>query len=86
MKRLFKSVFFITLALIFLFTVIVAVSAAMFGSGNIGDVGIIGGADGPTAIFITETIIFESAIFWILCVILVLFIVSAIGWLVVGRK
>lgn len=85
MKKLFKVTFFVTLALILLFVVPVIVSAVSAASTPSASIGIIGGADGPTAILITRTL-FMTPTFWLLCVVTLLFIVSAIGWFVTRRK
>lgn len=86
MKKLFKTTFFVTLALILLFVALVVASAVFAENNHSGSIGIIGGADGPTAIFITQTLIFANPVFWLLCFVTVLFIASAIGWLITRNK
>lgn len=83
MKKLFKTTFFITLAFVLLFVAFIIVSAENNHSESIG---IIGGADGPTAIFITGTIIFKNPVFVLLCFVTVLCIASAIGWLITRKS
>ena len=86
MKKVFKITVFITLALILLFVAAVCVSLFSVESSYSGSVGIIGGADGPTAILITETLLFWNPLFWLLCLVFVVFIASAIGWLITRNK
>ncbi len=86
MKKLFKTMFFITLTLVLLFVVIMVASIVSAENNHSDSVGIIGGADGPTAIFITRTLVFEDQVFWLLCFVTVLFIASAIGWLITRKK
>ena len=85
MRKLFKITFFVTLAVIILLVVPVIVSAVSALSNPSPSVGIIGGADGPTAILITRTL-FITPTFRLLCVVSLLCIVSAIGWIVTRRK
>lgn len=86
MKRLFKIIFFVSLAVILSVSVFVVFSAVASINSHSGSVGIIGGADGPTAIYITSSLIFSTPIFWLLCIAVVGLIASAIVWAVVKRK
>lgn len=80
MKKTFKTIFFISLAVILLLSAIIAASAVSAADEHTGSVGIIGGADGPTAIFLTRTLVLQNPLFLLLCVSLVAVIVSAVGW------
>jgi hypothetical protein len=86
MKKVFKTIFFIALSLTVLF--VAAVCISVFFAGNIysAGIGIIGGADGPTAILVTNTLIFGNPWFWIFCFVLVALIISAIGWIVTKNR
>ncbi len=86
MKKLFKTTFFITLALVFLFVAFLVASAVSFDDNHSESIGIIGGADGPTAIFITRTLIFDNPMFWLQCFVTVLLIASAVGWFITRKK
>ena len=86
MKNTFKVMFFVSLALMVVFTAIMLVTLTSAENENNGSIGIIGGADGPTATFITRTLIFDSPMFWVIVLILVVFVASAIGWLVTKNK
>ena len=86
MKKLFKTVFFISLSLILSFAFFMVVSAFADMNINSGSVGIIGGADGPTAIYITLSLIFENPVFWLLCAAVIVLIASAIGWIATRNK
>lgn len=78
--------FFITLALILLFTAIVVASSVSFVTSSSESIGIIGGADGPTAILVTRTILSESPVFWMLGFVVVLLITSVIGWIMTKKR
>ncbi len=80
MKKAFKIIFFVSLAVILLLSAIIAVSAVSAADEHTSSVAIIGGADGPTAIFITRTLVLQNPLFLLLCVSLVAVIVSAVGW------
>ncbi len=82
MKKAFKITFFVSLAIIVLLSVIIAVSVVSASKEHTSSVGIIGGADGPTAIFVTRTLVFQNPIFMLLCASFALVIVSAVGWAV----
>ena len=86
MKKFFKTMFFITLALILIYVVCVVSSFALAEKDHSEGVGIIGGADGPTAILITRTLVFGSSLFNIFCLLTVLFVVSAIGFGITRKK
>ena len=86
MKNVCKIAFFVSLALAL---ILIAVLTAAFVSAeneNTGSVGIIGGADGPTAVFVTSTLVFGNPLIWVLCLCGVLLIASAIGWFVTKKK
>ena len=86
MKNVCKIAFFVSLALAL---ILIAVLTAVFVSAeneNTGSVGIIGGADGPTAVFVTSTLVFGNPLIWALCFCGVLLIASAIGWIVTKKK
>ncbi len=82
MKKAFKITFLVSLAVIVLLSVIIAVSVVSAAEEHTSSVSIIGGADGPTAIFITRTLVFQNPIFILLCVSFAVVIVSAVGWAV----
>ena len=86
MKKVFKTMFFVSLAILLLFAVFVAVASVASINTHSGSVGIIGGADGPTAIFITGSLIFGTPIFWVLAVAVMVLIASAIGWIATKNK
>ncbi len=86
MKKLFKVMFFITLALVFIAVALMVASIIFTENSNADSIGIIGGADGPTAVFITQTLVFDNPIFWVLCFVAALLIASAIGWLITRKK
>lgn len=86
MKKVCKIAFFVSLALAL---ILIAVLTAAFVSAeneNTGSVGIIGGADGPTAVFVTRTLVLGNPLIWALCFCGVLLIASAIGWIVTKKK
>ena len=86
MKKFFKITFFVSLALILLSCTLIAASAISSANSRQGSVGIIGGADGPTAIFVTQSLVFLNPMFDVLCIAGVVFIASAIGWIVMRKK
>ena len=77
--------FFITLALTLLFVLLIAASVVSATANHTGSVGMIGGADGPTAILITQALL-ETPLFQVLCLVTVLFVASLIGWLITRKK
>jgi Na+-transporting methylmalonyl-CoA/oxaloacetate decarboxylase beta subunit len=56
-----------------------------FNAQEAGSIGIIGGADGPTATFLTYSLIFDGPLFKLILSLLVL-IISAIGWFITKKK
>lgn len=86
MKRLCKTMFFITLFLILLFVTLTVASALSVSHTPAGGIGIIGGADGPTAILVTRTLISESAVWGLVCFVTASFVLSAIGWVATKNK
>ena len=84
MKKIFKITFFVALALSLLVATLLTVSAVSALSDS--SVSIIGGADGPTAVFITSTLLLDSPACWVLCLALITLIASAIGWVVNKKK
>ena len=84
MKRFSKTTFFISLAIFILLIIIltstVISSLALFNDSDSKSIAIIGGADGPTAILITSTLIYDNPIFLLIGFTFVLLIVSALGW------
>ena len=86
MKNVCKIAFFVSLALAL---ILIAVLTAVFVSAeneNTGSVGIIGGADGPTAVFVTSTLVFGNPLIWALCLCGILLIASAIGWIATRKS
>ncbi|MBR2466814.1 MAG: hypothetical protein IKB38_07820 [Clostridia bacterium] len=68
MKKLFKIMFFISLAFILIFAFVLMAIAACFSlKAPTGSVGIIGGADGPTAILVSGSIVFTAPALILLC-------------------
>ena len=86
MKKLFKTVFFISLAVSLLTAAIIAVPVLSSAANSSASVGIIGGADGPTAILVSGTPFFGNPLFWLLCVAAIFLVFAAIGWAVTRRK
>ena len=86
MKNLFKTVFFISLVAFLLIAVIIAVPSLSFTADRSASMGIIGGADGPTAIFVSGALFFGNPLFRLLCVAVIFLISAAIGWAVTRRK
>ena len=89
MKKAFKIIFFVSLTLTALLSGLFVLSfvlplGALIGLSAFSDqsasIGVIGGADGPTAILISRAAIFDNPLFWALCVAVVLLILSAVGW------
>lgn len=86
MKRTFKIAFFVSLVVVSLLVAVLVASVVFAESNDSSSIGIIGGADGPTAVFITRTLIFGNPFFYALCLVAVLCIASAIGWIVTKKK
>ena len=86
MKKLFKTIFFITLALILIFVLFLTVSVVSGFSNESPNAGIIGGADAPTAIFIIQTIVLSNPVIGLLSFAAILFIASAVGWGITKNK
>lgn len=86
MKKIFKKMFFISIVLVLVFVAPFAASAISAIATPSSSIGIIGGADGPTAILITDSLIFSSPVFWLLCLATVLCIISLTGWLIAKNK
>lgn len=86
MKKLFKITFFVTLSLLFLFGMLVAAFAVSDANSSLSGISIIGGADGPTAVLVSRTLLFETPTFWVTLLTSVLFVVSAVGWAVTKKK
>ena len=55
MKRTFKIAFFVSLVVVSLLVAVLVASVVSAESNDSSSIGIIGGADGPTAVFITRT-------------------------------
>ena len=86
MKKGFKITFFVCLSVILLLAVPI-VYFVVAAEWNVPDsVGIIGGADGPTVIFVASTTLFESPVFFLLCLAAAGLIVSGAGWAFSGKK
>ena len=95
MKKTFKIIFFVSLATAVLSGGLFVLSfvlplGALAGLSAFPDqsasIGIIGGADGPTAVLISRTVILENPLFWVLCVSVILLAASAVGLIVMKRK
>ncbi|MBE6692192.1 MAG: sodium ion-translocating decarboxylase subunit beta [Ruminococcaceae bacterium] len=87
--KIFKTMFFVSLVVLIILLIFVAtavVSAVSLENSNTESVAIIGGADGPTAILITSTLIFDHPTFRLLILVAIVFIVSSVGWLVSRKK
>ena len=89
MKKAFKIIFFVSLTLTALLSGLFVLSfvlplGALIGLSAFSDqsasIGVIGGADDPTAILISRAAILDNPLFWALCVAVVLLILSAVGW------
>lgn len=85
MKKFFKTVFFVSLTAVFLILAYVVLKL-LFSDGASGSTGIIGGADGPTAMLATRTLVYGTPLSWLLFVALVLLVVSVIGWMLTCHK
>lgn len=86
MKKAFKISFFITLAVIVILVALLVVGFIVTMNNPSPSVGIIGGADGPTAIFVTRTLVFDNPAFVALFAASPLCVASLIGWLVTKNK
>ena len=86
MKKTFKTAFFVSLTVALTLLAFLLVSSVIAMSDNSAAVAIIGGADGPTAIFITRTLILDNPVFLALCVAILLCVAFAIGWVVTKRR
>ncbi len=86
MKKAFKISFFVVLALVILFASLITASVVSAHNNQSETVAIIGGADGPTAILVTSTLVFDSPSFRWLVVSAALLVISAIGWFVTRKK
>lgn len=86
MKKACKITFFVFLALVILLVAVFAALIVSAESTNTSSVGIIGGADGPTAIFVTRTLVLNNPLFWLLCIASVFVVVSAIGWIITRKS
>ena len=86
MKNTFKITFFVSLAGIFLSVVFLARSVLSSANNRQGSIGIIGGADGPTALLVTQSLAYCNPIYIILCIAGVVLVASAIGWIAVRKK
>ena len=86
MKKACKITFFISLIIVILFVAVFAASIVSANDSSSSSVGIIGGADGPTAVFITKTLVFNNPLVWLFCLNAVLLIASAIGWIVTRKS
>ena len=86
MKKACKITFFVSLALVILLVAVFAALIVSAESANTSSVGIIGGADGPTAVYITSTLVFGNPLIWALCLCGALLVTSAIGWIVFKKS
>lgn len=86
MKKTFKIMFFVSLFVVVLLSVLIVISLVSAVGEHTSAVGIIGGADGPTAIFITRSLMLENPVFVFACVAFLLCVVSAIGWALAKKK
>ncbi len=86
MKKACKITFFVSLTIVLILVAVLIVFAVSAKSDNTSSVGIIGGADGPTAIYVTRTLIFGNPLVWALCLCGVLLIASAIGWIITRKS
>ena len=86
MKKVFKITFFVSLVFILLLVSLCVISAFSASNKASGSIGIIGGADGPTAILVTRSILFESPAIFLLGGLITLFVVSTIGCIVTRKK
>ncbi len=86
MKKVFKTTFFIGLSFVFLLCALAAFITLTAEGNRSGSVGIIGGADGPTVILVTGSLIVDNPFFWILCAAAALCIAAGIGWVVTKNR
>lgn len=86
MKKVFKISFFVALALVILFSSFIVASAIALENSQTESVAIIGGADGPTAILISRTLVFDNPSFRFLIASASLLVISAIGWIVTKKS
>lgn len=86
MKKIFKIVFFVFLSIFVIAVSLITVSVINAMNMNDAAVGIIGGADGPTAIFITRTLIFDNPLVIIAIISLTVAVISAIIWGINRKK
>ena len=86
MKKIFKILFFVFLSIFVIAVSLITVSAINAMNMNDSAVGIIGGADGPTAIFITRTLIFDNPLVIIAIISLTVAVISAIIWGINRKK
>lgn len=86
MKQRFKVMFSIVLALLLLLCISL-ISMAFFEKDMPSDsIGVIGGADGPTAILIASASVFESPMILGMCIAVALAVVIGIVCAIVKRK
>ena len=85
MKKVFKIMFFVSLALLLIFAAVSVISFFSF-ENNSKSVGIIGGADGPTAIMLTGTLFFHTSVFQVIPFVFVFFVISVVGLLITRKK
>ncbi len=90
MKKVCKITFFVSLALVILLVAVFAALIVSAESTNTSSVGIIGGADGPTAVYITSSLLstfaFGNPLVWFFCLCGALLVASAIGWIVFKKS
>ena len=86
MKRTFKIAFFVSLVVISLLVALLVASVVSAESNDSSSISIIGGADGPTAVFVTSSLVIGNPFFYALCFVGVLCIASAIGWIVTKKN
>ena len=86
MKKIFKVMFLISITFLLLSAFLVVVSALKAEASHSASIGIIGGADGPTAKLITGTLIFANPFVRLFCIATVSTVVSAVGWGIAKRK
>ena len=86
MKKFFKITFFVTLTFILFALTLFVLNTITMHNCHSDSVAIIGGADGPTAIYLTQTLIFDHPLFLFLVLDIILFIISSIGWFCTRKK
>ena len=86
MKKLFKMIFIVTFATVLLCTVLAVVLFASAANSKAGSVGIIGGADGPTAVLISSALLTSPVILFMACFVVFLLVFFVIRRLMVKRK